>query len=422
MRLANRVAKAAMTENLAGPDNQPSPALERLYARWAAGGAGLLVTGNWMVDRRHLERSRNVVADALLEAEGAARLARACGDVPALVQLNHPGRQTSRFVARTPVAPSETGAVAEMGLFGSPRMLSSDEVGEVVRRFVASARRVVDAGFDGIQVHAAHGYLLAQFLSPRTNRRDDAWGGDLERRARPLLEVVRGVREVCGSGRAVSVKLNSSDFRRGGHDADAAEQVVRWVADEGVDLLEVSGGTYESPALFRGADAGDGAQTGGADGPPGGAGAAGAAGERADDGREAYFASFARRAKEAVDVPVMLTGGLRGAEGMRSLLGDGVCDVVGLARPLAVDPALPAALLSGRARRAAAPTKRPSRLVGLAGESEWYERQLGVLADGGDADLDASPNTAVVQFAVGEAWRGLTEGRRRRALARRVEV
>src|SRR5689334_3245990 len=272
-----------MTENLADADNQPTERLERLYRRWAEGGSGLLVTGNLMVDRRYLERSRNVVADRHLDVRRLARVREAAAGTPMVAQLNHPGRQTNRFVAGTPVAPSAAGAVPMLGLFGRPRELSGDEVEAIVQAFGTAARLVEEAGLDGVQVHAAHGYLLAQFLSPHINRRTDAWGGDVAGRARALLEAVRAAKAATGDGFSVSVKLNASDFRHGGFTQDDAEQVVRLLADEGLDLLEVSGGTYENPALF-GIDVPESAD--GAEGVPAGA-------------KEAYFAAFATRARAA---------------------------------------------------------------------------------------------------------------------------
>ena len=399
LALRNRIAKAAMTENLADADNQPTPRLERLYRTWADGGAGLLLTGNLMVDRRYLERSRNVVADALVDVDRLASYAAATGDVPLLAQLNHPGRQTNRLVAWRPVAPSAVDAVSMLGAFSPPRALDDDEVEQIVDRFVASAVRCRDAGFDGVQVHAAHGYLLAQFLSPATNRRADRWGGDVGRRARALLEVVARTRRATGDGFTISVKLNSSDFRRGGLTEDDAAEVARLLDEQGIDLLEVSGGTYESGALLGLAD---GQAPTGAD-------------------REAYFAGFAARIADQVEVPIMLTGGIRSRGAMDALLGAGIVDVIGLARPLAMQPDLPARLLRGDVDTVELPDRRVPGPLQLAGESEWYEAQLGRLGDGRAPDPDLDHLRMSLAFLGGEAVRGLRDGRRRRRLASRAE-
>lgn len=403
--LANRIVKAPMTENLADSDNQPTVRHERAYGRWAEGGAGLLVTGNLMVDRRYLERSRNIVADRHLDVARLARVRRATGSTPVLAQLGHPGRQTNRFIANRPVAPSAGAAVSMLGLFGKPRALSADEVRWLVGRFGAAAALVEEAGFEGVQVHAAHGYLLAQFLSPSTNRRTDEYGGDVPGRARALLEAVRACRSATGPGFTVAVKLNSSDFRHGGFTEDDAEHVVRLLADEGVDLVEISGGTYESPALLGLAGASDTTSPGSV--------------------KEAYFAAFATRARQAVRsaggpgsaaVPIMLTGGIRTRTAMDALLESGAVDLVGLGRPLALDPDLPRKLFAGEDGRPL-PSYALSSVLGMAGESEWYEHQIGRLGDGRDPDPKVHAVTAAGRFVVGEGGRGLREGRRRRSLA-----
>ena len=380
LTLPNRIVKAAMTENLADADNQPTGRHERLYRRWAEGGSGLLVTGNLMVDRRYLERSRNIVADRHLDVVRLARVREAAGTTPMLAQLNHPGRQTNRFIARTPVAPSASGAVSMMGLFGKPRALENDEIESIVAGFGTAAALCEQAGLDGVQVHAAHGYLLAQFLSPHVNRRTDRWGGDVAGRARALLESVRAARAATGDGFTVAVKLNSSDFRHGGFTEDDAEQVVRLLVEEGVDLIEVSGGTYESPALF---------------------------GIGVDDVKEAYFAAFAQRARRAApNVPIMLTGGIRTRATMEALLGGGAVDLIGLGRPIAIEPDLPHQLLKGAAG-AVLPSYTLPTLAGMAGESEWYETQIGRLGDGHDVDPALHPARAASGFITGELVRGL---------------
>lgn len=395
--LPNRIAKAPMTENLADADNQATARHERVYRRWAEGGSGLLITGNLMVDRRYLERSRNIVADSHLDIARLARVKTAVGDTPLIAQLGHPGRQTNRFIATTPVAPSDTGAVKMLGLFGKPRSLTTQEIHDIVRRFGESAARVEAAGFDGVQVHAAHGYLLAQFLSPQTNRRTDEYGGTVAGRARALLETVRSCREATGGSFTVSVKLNSSDFRRGGFTEDDAERVVRMLVEGGVDLVEISGGTYESPALLGLAGASDGTAPGSV--------------------KEAYFAAFATRAKQvAGDVPIMLTGGIRTRAAMTALLDSGAVDVIGLGRPIALEPDLPARLLHGEDGHPLPSYALPTA-VGMAGESEWYEHQIGLLGDGRDPDRGLNQYLAATRFVVGELGRGLREGHRRRSLA-----
>ncbi len=405
LTLPNRIAKAAMTENLADASNQPTGRHERLYRRWAQGGSGLLVTGNLMVDRRYLERSRNIVADRHLDVVRLGRVRQAAGATAMIAQLNHPGRQTNRFIARTPVGPSASGAVPMMGLFGKPRALGTDEVEAIVASFGTAAALCEQAGLDGVQVHAAHGYLLAQFLSPHVNRRTDAWGGDVAGRARALLESVRAARASTGDGFTVAVKLNSSDFRHGGFTEDDAEQVVRLLVEEGIDLIEVSGGTYENPALFGiGTDA---------------AGTPEVEAPVPADVKEAYFAAFAQRARRAApDVPIMLTGGIRTRATMEALLAGGAVDLIGLGRPVAIDPDLPRALLAG-SPGVQLPSYTLPTVAGMAGESEWYEAQIGRLGDGREVKADLHPARAASGFVGGELVRGLREQRSRRRLTQR---
>ena len=399
LTLRNRIVKPAMTENLADRDNQPTPALERLYGRWAGGGAGLLVTGNLMVDRRYLERSRNVVADALVDPARLAALAQSAAGVPLLAQLNHPGRQTNRLVHGRPVAPSAGRGVALLGAFARPRALAGTEIEKIVTRFVDAALRCRDAGFDGVQIHAAHGYLLAQFLSPAVNQRTDEWGGDVAGRARLLLRIVDAVRAATGPGFTLAVKLNSSDFRRGGFDEDDAARVAAMLDAAGIDLLEISGGTYESLALL-GLAAGQ--QPTGAD-------------------REAYFAGFAARIRSQVRVPVMLTGGIRSRAAIDALLAGGTADLLGLARPLAIDPELPRKLLRGEVDAVDLPPNPARGALRVTGESEWYERQLSRLAAGLAPDLALGHTRAGLEYLVAEVARALPVRWRRRRLAREAD-
>jgi len=403
--LPNRLAKAAMTEGLADEADRATPRLATLYRRWSAGGSGLLITGNVMVDRRWLERPGNVVAE---DDEGAGALAEwaRAGTVAGnhlWMQISHPGRQSSRMSTRQPVAPSEVG-LDILGMFARPRALAAPEIGDVVRRFAFTAATAKAAGFTGVQVHAAHGYLLSQFLSPVTNRRADEWGGALENRARLLLEVVRATREAVGPEFPVGVKLNSADFQKGGFSAEESMQVARWLEEAGVDLLEISGGTYEQPRLL------------------GHAGAAGTAEEPAREStraREAYFLDYARRIRETVTMPLMVTGGFRSRGAMAAALAEGALDVVGLARPLCVEPALPGRLAAGTAEGAI--RLRPLRLgsarwagpasplfvmkaLNVQGEVAWYYRQIVRLADGLEPDLSLGAGRALLQHARGE-WR-----------------
>ncbi|HJR32462.1 MAG TPA: 2,4-dienoyl-CoA reductase, partial [Pseudomonas sp.] len=240
--IGNRIAKAAMEENLADTGQAPSGELFRLYQAWADGEAGLLLTGNVMIDRHAMTGPGGVVLEDERHLERFrqwATIGRA-GGAQFWMQLNHPGRQTMANLGQQAWAPSavalDLGGFSKM--FAEPKAMGEHDIAEVIQRFATSAALAEKAGFTGVQIHAAHGYLLSQFLSPLTNRRTDRWGGSLENRARLLLEVLGAVRKSVSPQFCVAVKLNSADFQRGGFDADDARQVIQWLNDQQIDLLE----------------------------------------------------------------------------------------------------------------------------------------------------------------------------------------
>ncbi|MES2319164.1 MAG: NADH:flavin oxidoreductase/NADH oxidase family protein [Pseudomonadota bacterium] len=325
--IPNRIAKAAMEENMADDAHGPSAPLKRLYRAWAYGGAGLLLSGNVMIDRRAMTGPGGVVLEDDSELESFrewARIGRANG-AQFWLQLNHPGRQMMKDLGQGTLAPS---AVAidlgkHSGLFAMPKAMTEADIKEVIARFATSASLAQQAGFSGVQIHAAHGYLISQFLSPLTNKRSDRWGGSLENRARLLVETIKAVRAAVASTFSVAVKLNSADFQRGGFDADDARQVVRMLAGLGVDLVELSGGSYEAPAMQ---------------------------GQTRDGrtlAREAYFLEFAQDIAAVATMPVMVTGGIRRLEIVNKVLASGVA-MAGLGTALAVNPALPQAWRADR--------------------------------------------------------------------------
>lgn len=335
--IPNRFAKAAMTEGLATPDGVPTAELERLYGLWSDGGAGLLLSGNIQIDRDHLERPGNVVIDREPDAAMHAALSRWAQAATRngnqfWAQISHAGRQTMKMVNPHPKAPSAVKLGLPGGQFGEPVALEGSEISEIVRRFTQCAVAVKAAGFTGVQVHAAHGYLLSQFLSPRTNRRSDDYGGSLENRARLLMDTVVAIRAAVGADYPVAVKLNSADFQKGGFDFADSLQVVEWLEQAGVDLIEISGGTYEQPRLL-GVEGIEAAEP--------------QAVAQSTQQREAYFVDFALAMKEKVSVPLMVTGGFRQKQVMQQALDSGSADLVGLGRPMCVMTDAPAQLLAG---------------------------------------------------------------------------
>ena len=315
--LKNRLAKAAMTEGLADPMNRATEGHLRLYERWARNDFGLMLTGNVQVDRRQLERPGNIAIDGnggLAELRKLSAVGTREG-AHFWMQINHPGRQTSAAIHPRPLAPSAISLPMSEAGCGEAQAMSVEQIHDVTRRFALVAAVARETGFTGVQIHAAHGYLLSNFLSPLANARGDEYGGSLENRARLLLEVVAAMRRAVGADFPISVKLNSADFQRGGFDETESMQVVRWLSDAGLDLLEISGGNYEAMNMLgRGPVA------------------------ASTVAREAYFLEFARRIRPLVKMPLMITGGLRSLEAMDEALASGGCEVIGIGRPLCYAP------------------------------------------------------------------------------------
>jgi 2,4-dienoyl-CoA reductase-like NADH-dependent reductase (Old Yellow Enzyme family) len=362
--LGNRFLKSAMSEVLATRDNEPTRGLARLYGAWAEGGCGLVITGNVMIDRQHLGEPRNLVIDDERDLKGLRAIARAGtrGGTQLWVQLNHPGKQIPLLISATSIAPSAVplGAGLE-NYFAPPRAMTSEEVEGVVARFARSAEIAQRAGFSGVQIHGAHGYLVSQFLSPHHNRRTDRWGGDLEGRMRFVLEVYAAIRAAVGAAFPVGIKLNSADFQKGGFSEEDSLEVAARLADAGIDLIEISGGNYEAPAMT------------------------GYRVRKSTQEREAYFLGYAERLRSRLDLPLAVTGGFRSASGMSQAIASGAVDLVGLARPMAIDPWLPAKILAGEDYhsqvRHLTTGFRAVDALGMVNVT-WYEHQLARIAQG----------------------------------------
>jgi 2,4-dienoyl-CoA reductase-like NADH-dependent reductase (Old Yellow Enzyme family) len=370
--LGNRLVKAAMSEILADlASGAPSDALIRLYERWGKSGAAALITGNVMIDADATGEPGQVVVEDDRHLPALRRWAEAAQAHGAQLwmQVNHAGRQSPKRLSRDTVAPSPVAMRGFAGLFRRPRALEPREIEAIITRFATTSAVAKAAGFAGVQLHAAHGYLISQFLSPLTNLRDDEWGGDPTRRRRFLLEVVRAVRQATGPSFTVTVKLNSADFQRGGFEVGEAKEVAQALEAEGIDLLEISGGSYERPAMM-GTEADKEAKA-----------------KASTVAREAYFLEYAAQLRASTKLPLMLTGGLRSAAAMAEAVSSGDVDVVGLARPMAYQPELPSHLLDGSAA-AAAPIDFSigvTKLDGIAGLA-WYQHQMKRLGDGQEPD------------------------------------
>ena len=363
----NRLAKSAMSESLGTPDNRMTQGLVRLYERWAEGGTGLLVTGNVMIDRRALGEPNNVVIedDRDLDLLKAWASAGTKNNTQLWMQINHPGKQSMRGLNVENVSPSAVPFGRELSrFFATPRALTEGEIEDIIQRYGRTAAIAKKAGFSGIQIHGAHGYLVSQFLSGLHNQRTDRWGGSPENRRRFVLEVFREIRAQVGKSFPVGIKLNSADFQKGGFTEEESLDVIRALSEAGIDHIEISGGTYEAPAM---------------------AGKKQKAVTDSTRRREAYFLEFAEKARAAVTTPLMVTGGFRSSAGMAEAITAGSVDFVGVARALAVEPDLPNRLLAGKeARHEVKPISTGIAMVDRMALMEvmWYSRQLHRMASG----------------------------------------
>ena len=407
--LPNRLCKAAMTEGLADPLGQATPALTQLYGLWSDGGAGLLLSGNVQIDGDHLERPGNVIIDSEPGEEAMSALRRWAeagkrGGNHFWAQISHAGRQCQKMVNPHPKAPSAVKLGLPGGQFGEPVAMSEADVKAVIAGFARCARVLKNAGFTGVQLHAAHGYLLSQFLSPRSNQREDQWGGGLENRARALLESVRAVRDAVGPSFPVGVKLNSADFQRGGFDFEESLQVAKWLEAESVDLLEISGGTYEQPRLLNV----DGIEP-----------VEDQSVKASTKAREAYFVDFAQAMRKEITMPLMVTGGLRRLDAMEDALASGSADVVGIGRPLCGMPKAMNELLAGTAELPRFENQLSLlppwlkfleginlfKTVGTFATQYWYYEQISILGHTGEIDPQLSVFKATQrQMKSAKAW------------------
>lgn len=371
--IKNRLFKSAMSEALGTIDNRMTPQLVRLYDQWAKGGAGLLVSGNVMIDKHHLGEPGNVVIEDEKDMELLKEWAKAGtqNDTQFWVQLNHPGKQTMKTLTKDPVAPSAIPFRPSMQpYFATPRALTEPEILDIIKRFGTAAGIVKKAGFSGVQIHAAHGYLVGQFLSPHHNQRTDQWGGSAENRRRFVLEVYHAMRQQVGDDFPIGIKLNSADFHRGGFTEEESLDVIRALSEAGIELIEISGGTYEAPAMAKGKREKDSTRE-----------------------REAYFLDFAEKARAATDVPLVVTGGFRSVAGMNDALASGALDMVGIARLLAIEPDAPLRLIAGQESKfQVKPITTGVKAVDHMALMEvmWYGRQLRRLGNGKPAKPNES--------------------------------
>lgn len=347
----NRFVKTALSETMATDQHRSNARYERLYRQWAMGGAGIVITGNVMVDRAAIAEPGNVVVDDERELPELQRWAQngTLNQTQLWLQLNHPGRQSPKQFSARPVGPS---AVPITGVnhraFNPPRALTIDEIKELVTKFVKSAVIAQKAGFTGVQLHGAFGYLINQFLSKKTNRRTDEYGGSLENRMRFLIEVYQGIRKACGKAFPISLKLSLTDIDLAGFTEKTLTMVAKRMADLGIDMIEIAGDDYENSQIG--------------------------------------FSGHAHLINRLVDVPIALSGGFRHISAMEEALGRQDADLIGICTPMAVMPDMPNRILNSTYRPVKLPlstgsSKLDDKLKALIMTS-YCEEQVHRLAEG----------------------------------------
>ena len=373
--LKNRIAKSAMSENIGTLSNAPTKTLINAYKVWAKGNPGLLITGNVMIDSKALGEPRNVVVEDYTNFDLLKAWAKTVDGtgVHLWPQLNHPGRQAFKQINREIVAPSAV--PLKMGgaskVFKLARPLTEKEILEIIKRFGNSARIMKEAGFSGCQIHGAHGYLVSQFLSPISNTRKDQWGGLLKNRARFVQEVYREIRKQVGTDYPVGIKINSADFQKGGFSESESIEVIQLLSNEGIDLIEISGGTYEKPAMVKGRR------------------------KQSTIEREAYFLDFIEKVRKITDKPLLLTGGFRTVKVMENALAEKKLDLIGLGRPFCLYPNLAEDIFNRKETifKTPLPTIGIKLLDKIGGiELPWYELQIQRLGKG----KNPKPNLAAI--------------------------
>jgi len=387
--IPSRIMKSATSEQLGDKQRNPKNELAKLYETWSYSGAGLLITGNIMVDRSALGEPFNVVLDDESDLKKFKNWTRS-GTINGnqlWAQLNHPGKQIPSILSKTPVAPSAVPLAGDLAkAFTPPRELTDSEIQSIIHRFALSARLAKDVGFTGVQIHGAHGYLVSQFLSPRHNQRTDRWGGNPEKRMRFVLEVYRSIRAEVGDDFPIAIKLNSADFQKGGFTEDESILVVEKLVESGIDFVEISGGTYENPTMVTG----ETSRT-----------------KESTRKREAFFLKYAESLRKHTDVPLAITGGFRSTEGMEFALNSGATDIVGLARPMILMPDLPKKAFNDSKfvfnwNEPTTGFPKLDRMVMLS--LIWYEKQMWRVGRGGQTKLEQSSWLA----AISSIWKVFT--------------
>ncbi|KAH7016019.1 uncharacterized protein B0I36DRAFT_41453 [Microdochium trichocladiopsis] len=394
----NRFLKAAMTERLSTwhpteleKRGIATPELINVYKRWGEGGFGMVLSGNTMIEYDHLESAGNLIIprDAPFSGErfetfkALAEAAKKHGSL-AVVQLSHPGRQVTEDIQKHPISASDVQLEMNFGgkRFAKPRAMEKEDIERVIKGFVRASEYASKAGWDGVQLHGAHGYLLAQFLSPLTNKRIDEYGGSLANRSRLILEIADAVRVRVPKDFIVGIKINSIEFEEGGFPSGDCVTLCSELEKHGIDFVELSGGTYQELAF----------------------------GHRRESTRrrEAFFLEFADKiTPELHKTKAYVTGGLRTGQAMVNALK--TVHGVGLARPATHEFDLPQKILDGRAQSAISLLLSDDDF-GMTNMAAGMQMRL-VGRDKEPADLSREDHKHAFEDSFGKWWQSMSDNR-----------
>ena len=317
LSLANRFVRSATWEGLADEHGAVTPRLTEMMVELARGEVGLIISSYAFVSPEGQSSPRQLAVYEDRFLPGLRNMVRGVHAVGGkiVLQLVHGGCMANAALSSLePVGPS----IVEKDGKSICRSLAKDDIASIVYAFAQAAGRAKQAGFDGVQIHAAHGFLLSQFLSPAFNKRTDEYGGDLRNRARLLLEVVQSVRETLGQTYPVLIKINSEDFLAGGMSSAEAVKISGWLEKASIDAIEFSGGTMLSPEKFSPVRPG----------------------KPKTSAQEVYYRKAARLYKQKVTIPLILVGGIRSYEVAEELVRDGTADYISMSRPFICEPGL----------------------------------------------------------------------------------
>ncbi|MCV6610072.1 MAG: NADH:flavin oxidoreductase/NADH oxidase family protein [Amphritea sp.] len=370
--LKNRFVKSAMSDSLGDGQGNPTDAQTRLYERWAEGGTALSIIGEVQIDARFPEKPGNLVLSERSDMNALRQLTSRATVNQAHIwpQLGHAGALSHPPLSQ-PAGPSALN-IGELRCDG----LSLEQVRQLPDSYARAALIAQQAGFTGVQIHAGHGFLLSQFLSPLFNKRTDLYGGSIEARSRIIVEVIESIRKAVGTGFPIGIKINCSDLLEGGLTESDALDVIRILNDTTLDLIEISGGTY-----FPGAKASS---------------------DRASDGP--YYLGFAQMARQLTDIPIMITGGFKHRDQAIAALYSGAVDLIGLARAMVVNPNLPNDWISNTHQSPAFPRFESTTSGGI---TAWFTMRLTALEQDNEINFDMDLATALDQYEMRDNQRVL---------------